>query len=171
MGTTVELPSGVVRDGDGMMILTGKAEGLRAEAFTWDGDEQCAFKVTLAKHSSLKADQRALLHGRFDFRGLTFKDVALLAAKFLVFRWVQRDARLVSRLKEVEGRTWVVREFLAMERRPRVVKSADQILAEALENPTSLIAKMTAEQRAALTALLSGGLDQGQGAEAEVKAA
>lgn len=153
MSTQQQTSSAVVTTRDGVTIYTGQAPGIRNDAFVVDEKARVvAFKITLAKHPELKEGEKAVLHGRFDFGSVTLTELFVLASKFLAFRWVQIYARNAKTLRECEGQHWKVREFIDVARAPK--RTASDVRAELLNDPGKLVASMTAEQIAALLAVL-----------------
>lgn len=141
---------------DGVTLYKAGAKGARADAFVFEKDA-CEFRVSLHKHPSLlRSEEKAVLRGTFSFENVTRLELMQLAAKLLIFRWVQGYYRSVSTMRELaEKRTWNVREFLDMERRSPIRKSKADVIAEAVADAPTFVAGLSPDQITALIAALS----------------
>jgi hypothetical protein len=136
----------VVRNG---VVWAGKtAQVPRGDSLTVIDDNTVAFRISHKKDKA--AAERAILHGKLDFSGLTRAELLQLASAKVLAGNVQRVAAVTPDQKlgaDVENRTWSVRAWLnalaaPANREPSVDKAVGAVV--------SGIDKLTEEQKAAL---------------------
>ena len=154
-GTTSELFSALegVTIRNGITYAGPNATIPRGDAVKHVGKSVLAFRTS---HKKNKTDrERAILHGRLDFANVTQEELLELASAKVIAGFVQKHAAVSNNLaKDVENRTWNVRQWLDLLKAPKGPQPVT--VDKAVETVMAGVDKLSDEQKAALRALLGG---------------